>query len=166
MGGSGDMQLSATYDPSIEKFCVVYRDSADSNKGKIRTIPWQHDELGSVTTNTFESSESTLHTQCCYHEREERVVVFYAGKQAINLLNAGTHTNLVNNQYLGIANAAAADNNTATIQLATSVDDAQSGLSPGGKYYMRRNGTLSTDPDYPVVFAGTAVSATQLVVKG
>ena len=114
----------------------------------------------------FETSESATRPVLCWHEREERAVIFYAGEQTRSFLAEGTHSNLVNNQYLGIADAAYSDNTTATIQLATSIDDAQSGLAPGGKYYVRRDGTLSPDPDYPVVFAGTAVSATKLIVKG
>ena len=54
---------------------------------------------------------------------------------------------------------------SATIQLAGSVDDAQSGLTPGSKYYVQGDGTLSTTAGSPSVFAGTAVATTKLIVK-
>lgn len=56
--------------------------------------------------------------------------------------------------------------NGATIQVVGSIDDAQSGLTAGQSYYVQSDGTLSTTADSPSVFAGTAVSATKLIVKG
>ena len=47
-------------------------------------------------------------------------------------------TNLTAENYAGIADAAVyADAATATIQTAGSVDDAQSGLTPGQAYYVQ-----------------------------
>ena len=44
-----------------------------------------------------------------------------------------------------------------------SVDDAQSGLTAGQAYYVQDNGTLGESGS---VFAGTAVSASKIIVKG
>ena len=43
---------------------------------------------------------------------------------------------------------------------------AGSSLTAGQSYYVQTDGTLSTTADDPSVFAGTAVSATELIVKG
>ena len=80
--------------------------------------------------------------------------------------NAVFATNLTGNGYIGLANGAYADGTTATIQLVGSVDDAQSGLTPGQTYYVQTDGSLSTTSDAPEVEAGYAISATELVVKG
>ena len=74
-------------------------------------------------------------------------------------------TNLTGENYIGISDASYTNGQSATIQLAGSVDDAQSGLTPGSKYYVQGDGTLSTTADSPSVFAGTAVATTKLVVK-
>ena len=74
-------------------------------------------------------------------------------------------TNLTAENYIGISDGAYSNSQSATIQLAGSVDDAQSGLTPGSKYYVQTNGTLSTTADDPSVFAGTAVATTKLIVK-
>ena len=74
-------------------------------------------------------------------------------------------TNLTTENYIGISDGAYTNGQSATIQLAGSVDDAQSGLTPGSKYYVQTNGTLSTSADSPSVFAGTAVATTKLIVK-
>ena len=74
-------------------------------------------------------------------------------------------TNLTSENFIGISDGAYSNSQSATIQLAGSVDDAQSGLTPGSKYYVQNNGTLSTTADSPSVFAGTAVATTKLIVK-
>ena len=74
-------------------------------------------------------------------------------------------TNLTSENFIGISDGAYSNGQTATIQLAGSVDDAQSGLTPGSKYYVQNNGTLSTTADSPSVFAGTAAATTKLIVK-
>jgi hypothetical protein len=47
----------------------------------------------------------------------------------------------------------------------SAIDDAQSGLTPGSIYYLAANGTLSTTPDTDSVLAGTAISATKLLIS-
>ena len=76
-----------------------------------------------------------------------------------------TSTNLTSENYIGISDGAYSNGQSATIQLAGSVDDAQSGLTPGSKYYVQGDGTLSTSAGSPSVFAGTAVATTKLIVK-
>ena len=72
-------------------------------------------------------------------------------------------TNLTAENYIGISNGAYTDGQTATIQLTGAVDDAQSSLTPGQAYYVQDDGTLG---ESGTVFAGTAVAATKLIVKG
>ena len=76
-----------------------------------------------------------------------------------------TTSNLTAENYIGISNGAYTDGQTATVQLIGSVDDAQSSLTPGRKYYVQGDGTLSTTADTPSVPAGTAVAATKLMIK-
>jgi hypothetical protein len=47
------------------------------------------------------------------------------------------------------------------------VNDTQTGLTPGKRYHVAADGTLSEPvPAGFNVFAGTAVSATEIIVKG
>ena len=66
--------------------------------------------------------------------------------------------------FLGISDAAYTNGQTATIQTVGSTDDAQSGLTPGLKYYVSPAGTLSRNSQSQ--YAGLALSATKLVIKG
>jgi hypothetical protein len=74
-------------------------------------------------------------------------------------------TNLTAQNFLGISNGAYTNGQTATIQTIGSVDDAQSGLTPGTEYYVQSNGTLSTGAGNPSVKAGLAISATNLLIR-
>ena len=74
-----------------------------------------------------------------------------------------TSTNLTAENFIGVSNGAYSDGQTATIQVTGSVDDAQSGLTAGQAYYIQDNGTLGESGS---VFAGTAVSASKIIVKG
>ena len=76
-----------------------------------------------------------------------------------------TSTTLTSENYIGISDGAYSNGQTATIQLIGSVDDAQSSLTPGQKYYVQGDGTLSETADSPSVLAGTAVAATKLLIK-
>ena len=74
-------------------------------------------------------------------------------------------TNLTSENYIGISDGAYTNGQTATVQLIGSVDDAQSSLTPGQKYYVQNDGTLSTTADSPSVLAGTAIASTKLLIK-
>ena len=80
--------------------------------------------------------------------------------------NASVSTNLTATNYIGISDAIYSDTATATIQTVGSVDDAQSSLTAGTAYYVQRDGTLATTADTISVLAGTALSATKLIIKG
>jgi hypothetical protein len=76
-------------------------------------------------------------------------------------------TNLTSENYIGLSTGgASADGSSATVDIVGKVNTNQTGLTPGEKYYVQTDGTLSETPDDPSVLAGTAISATQLIVKG
>ena len=86
--------------------------------------------------------------------------------EAVVFQNAYTSTNLTATNYIGIADSDAADTGKAVVNTRGAVDDNQTGLTAGQAYYVQTDGTLSTTAGDPSVFAGTAVSATKLIVKG
>ncbi len=53
----------------------------------------------------------------------------------------------------------------ASVDVIGSVSDNQIGLTAGQQYYVQTDGTISTTAGSPSVLAGTAISATELVVK-
>ena len=74
--------------------------------------------------------------------------------------------NLTSENYIGLASNGYPDTATATIDVQGAINDRQSGLTAGQAYYVQTDGTLGTTPADPSVFAGTAISATKMIVKG
>ena len=54
----------------------------------------------------------------------------------------------------------------ATIDVVGTVNKNQTSLTAGQTYFVQTDGTLGTSADDPSVVAGTAISATELIVKG
>jgi hypothetical protein len=75
-------------------------------------------------------------------------------------------SNMTTANFVGFAKAAANDNATATIDVTGSTNSSQTSLTPGLGYYVQDNGTLGTTASDPEQFAGTAISATKLLVRG
>ena len=59
-----------------------------------------------------------------------------------------------------------ADGGHALIDTQGAISDNQIGLTAGQSYFVQTDGTIGTTAGDPSVFAGTAVSATKLIVKG
>ena len=74
------------------------------------------------------------------------------------------YTSLTSTNYIGMSSGTYSSGATATIQLAGSTNTSQTGLTAGQAYYVQPYGTISTTPGTPSVFAGTAVSATKIIV--
>ncbi len=164
-------RTSATYDSTNNKVVIVYQDEGSSNAATVirGTI--------SGTSISFDSPilfASTIfaYPSTIYDSGEDRVVIAYrdAGNSSYGTANVFSPvtmgTNLTTENYIGISNGAYTNGQTATVQVTGSVDDAQSGLTAGQAYYVRGDGTLSETADSPSVFAGTAVSASKIIVKG
>jgi len=86
--------------------------------------------------------------------------------RTIQLAYNNTTNNLTSENFIGFAKNAVADGAVATLHTANSISRNQSSLTAGQTYFVQMDGTLSTSADSPSVTAGTAISATELIVKG
>ena len=74
-------------------------------------------------------------------------------------------TNLTASNFIGFSDGSAtADDGTCTVNVVGNTT-TQSSLTAGQKYYVQSNGSLSTVAGTPSVLAGTALSATKLLIK-
>jgi len=93
-----------------------------------------------------------------------------SGQAANSTLDAAVlqteSTTLTSENYIGISRSGAASGAGAVIDTQGAIADNQTGLTAGQSYYVQTDGTLGTTAADPSVFAGTAVSATKLIVKG
>ena len=171
------------YDVAAQKVTIAYTDNGNSAYGTYISGTVSGTSISFGTAGVFENGGGSWLTYLVgitypiYDANAGKIVIAHTDSDGtgsaeraglgIVLQNAGViTTNLTAENYIGISDAAYSDTATATIQIAGSVDDAQSGLTAGQAYYVQIDGTLSTTPDSPSVFAGTAVSSTKLIVKG
>lgn len=116
--------------------------------------------------NSFSYAVSTGATYgTFFYNPSDYTLVAPAGATAQFATATAYASTLTSTNFLGISNAAYTNGQTATIQTVGSTDDAQSGLTTGLKYYVAPNGTLSSIATSQP-YAGLALSATKLVVKG
>jgi len=72
---------------------------------------------------------------------------------------------LTSENFIGFAVDTCAENEQSTIAIVGCIDRNQTSLTAGQQYFVQTDGTLSTTAGSPSVLAGTAISATELVVK-
>ena len=157
--------VKAIFDPSTSKVVMIYRD----NVARVSTSV-----LGTVSGTSisftspidFFNERMGQFNSLVFDSNLNKVIVFYDVSVIVYQQVDVSIPNLTAENYIGISDAAYSDGANATVQIVGSVDDAQSGLTPGQAYYVQTDGTLSTTADDPSVFAGTAVSTTKLIVKG
>ena len=164
----GTEYVRATYDSNAGKVVITYQDSPNSENGTliVGTVSGTSISFGSEVV--FESA-TTRWIANVYDSTNDKVVIAYSD---IGNSNYGTaivfqnaSTNLTSSNFLGFSNAAYTDGQTATIQIAGAVDDAQSGLTTASVHYVQNDGTLSTTAGTPSVEAGLALSATEIAIK-
>jgi hypothetical protein len=89
------------------------------------------------------------------------VVVNSAG--TVSVVNG---SNLTTENYIGIASGGTyADGQSVTVDTIGTVNADQSSLTAGQQYFVQEDGTLGLTADSTSVVAGTAISATELIVK-
>ena len=129
------------YDSSSNNFLIVYEDTSGTTKLSFLTATL------SGTTLTFAASidivsEAGEILRLAYDANAAKYVVVYSasadsdkGKYAV-LTNS--FVNLTSENYIGIAEYAAADTETATVLIKGGVSTTQSSLTPGQTYFVRR----------------------------
>ena len=164
--------ISSCYDSTAGKVVIAYKDGGNSNYGTavVGTVSGTSISFGSEIT--FNNGSGDTFSYCC-SIGSGKVVIPYKdsgntyGRAIVKQVGyTKTVTNLTSENFIGFSDAAYTNGQTATIQIVGAVDDAQSGLTAGQSYYVQTNGTLSQTPATPSVFAGTAVAANKIIVKG
>ena len=157
--------IAVAYDANQEKSFVSFRLSSGTLQAKSLTVSGTDLTVGEAITTTNNQMQGMSST---YDSNEQRIVV--AGEDGSTgeaaVLNPAT-SNLTSDNFIGFTDGAYADTQSAAINTTCSVDRSQTSLTAGEKYYVSPlDGTLSTTAGSPSVEAGTAISATEILVKG
>ena len=169
--GGDAVFIRAAYNADTKEIVVAYHDSSDQD-GKFVNATISGTTPSFNTPAVFESGEIASDTIANTYVGNGKMIIGYSdrgdsekGKVAV-LQTAYTSTNLTSENYIGIARSGAASGAGAIIDTQGAIADNLSGLTAGQSYYVQNDGTLGTTAADPSVFAGTAVSATKLIVKG
>ena len=164
--------LGASFDANANKATVVYADSGNSNHGTLISGEVSGTSITFGSETVFHSN-TTTYMSSVYDSSANKVAISYIHDVSPNqygaslvLQNAYVDTTLTSENYIGISTGGAvADGGNATVGIIGSVSDEQTGLTAGQQYYVQTDGTLSETPADPSVLAGTAISATKMLVK-
>ncbi len=164
-------ETSATYDSTAQKVVIAYRDGGNSNYGTAIAGAVSGTSISFNSATVFEAA-STLYIAAVYDSNAEKVVIAYEDDAnsdygtAVVFQTGYSAPNLTSENFIGFAENNCTDNGLATIQLGGSVNDKQTSLTAGQTYFVQTDGTIGTTAASPSVTAGTAVSATEILVKG
>ena len=165
-------EISATYDSNIGKVVIAYGDEGNSTyragTAIVGTVSGTSISFGSEVV--FENANTT-YIKTAFDSTNNQIVIVYDDNgnssygTAVVFSAVVQTTNLTASNFIGFSDGAYTNGQTAKVQIVSSIDDAQVGLTTGSQYYVQNDGTLSTSAGNPSVFAGTALSDTQISVK-
>ena len=172
-GGGNFDSMSLGYSPDLGKVLWLYN-TADSGShvGEIREVTVSGTTPTVGAANAFNTGGIYYDTRVVYDTNADKFVIVYpdggnSSHGTARVVQAsGTAPNVTSENFIGFAKDAVADGAVATIQTANSISRNQSSLTAGQTYFVQTDGTLSTTAGSPSVTAGTAISATELIVKG
>ena len=154
------LYISASYDSNANKVVVAYRDGNNSTRATV-VIGTVSDTSISFGSEVQISSVTSNYISTAFDSASNKVVVAYTNATSGSLGTA----NVFQNASTEITRGEVADGNAATVDIVGTVSTNQVGLTAGQQYYVQTDGTIGTTPADPSVLAGTAVSATKMVVK-
>lgn len=162
--------INAAYHALAEKVVIVYRDNGNSDKGTAVVGTVSGTSITFNTPNVYGNTASD--NTVVYDASAQKMLIAYRDYGSSNDGKSLTYQidfsvgNLTAENFIGFAENDCTDNGLATIQLGGSVNDKQTSLTAGQTYFVQTDGTIGTTADSPSVTAGTAVSSTEILVKG
>jgi hypothetical protein len=170
LDGDALNNISAVYSVEYDRVMVMGESQLDGTKIKVVPFKVAGNSIsvgvpGELPFNMADPMDSI------YEPVAEKVVTFFRATTNDNgeasVIDGGdAATNLLEENFIGFSDAAYSNGATVTAQLISSVNENQSGLTVGSKHYVQKDGSLSTTPDTPNVYAGLAVATTKISVKG
>ena len=163
--------VSTGYDPIAKKIIVTYRDSGDSNKGKLIEGTVSGTSITFGSEKVFNDADSYIPVSTFDSSNNKVVIAFKdigdsAKGKAVVYESVASSTNLTTENYIGIAAEAISNGATGKVTIFGGTNSGQTGLTTAQTYYVQTDGSLSTTAGTPSVVAGTSISSTKIIVKG
>ena len=172
ISGNSTDYMCLAYDSDGDRTIDMFQDN-DTGSGSL----WASALSVSGTTLSASALDEVNSTNSCHIRRRAAFYAPYWGATlAISEMGSSNRmykiliksstvtTNSAN--FIGFVGSSFSASSTATIQVVGNINANQSGLTPGLKYYVSKDGTLSQNEANPSIYAGRALSATSLLIKG
>jgi len=164
--------VASNYDPVAKKIIVCFKDTTDSNKGKVIVGTVSGTSISFGTEALF-ANHSVEHVTNTFDSNVDRSVTVFTDAangdegEAFSFRAAHDATNLTSENFVGFMDGAALDGTNGEILSSCSIARNQTSLTAGQTYFVSpTDGALSTSAGSPSVTAGTAISSTEIIVKG
>jgi len=158
------------YDSVNNKFSVSFRDQDDSAIGKVAVGTVSGTSISFESPITFKGGTEIKNIATGFDPDTGQTFIFYSDSlngDRPEYISLNTVTkNLTTENFIGFSDGAYADTQSAAINTTNTIDRNQSSLTAGQTYFVQTDGTLGLTAASPSVTAGTAISATELIVKG
>jgi len=163
----GTKNISVVYDSNVNKIVIAHTYNKKVISGTV-----------SGTSITFDTaivydSGATSTAGAAYDANAKKVVIAYADGDnssygtGIVYQPSGSATTLTTENFVGFMDGAALDGTNGEILSSCSIARNQTSLTPGQTYFVSpTDGALSLTAGSPSVTAETAISSTELIVKG
>jgi hypothetical protein len=161
------------YDPDANKILISYLEESGGNiRMGIGTVSGTDLTFKDPNQLLVSENAGAIFIPLVYDTSSDRVIAAYDDTQnsdaatAIVVTVDTLGTNITSENFIGFSDGAFATTQSAAINTANTIDRNQSGLTAGQTYFVQTDGTIGTTAADPSVTAGTAISATELIVKG
>ena len=156
------------YSSAASRYLLIY--GASNNNG--RWIVYKQSGASMVADGSeasYETSRSTIANPYMnvLDIGNGKFAVTYPGdtSKGYAIIRQLASTNLTAENFIGFASASYSNGQTATINVVGNTIGGQSSLTPGQRYFVAGDGTISLTAGEPEVIAGTAISSTTLLIK-
>ena len=158
---------AAVADAAAGKVIVTFQQSSGGMRCAVGTPSGTSISFGTIGTVDSDGANGVA---LAYNSTAKRLVFAYPdnGNSQYMTDKLGTiySSNVTATNFIGFSSSNYTNGQTATVNTVGSSDSNQTGLTAGQGYYVQSNGTLATTADSPSVYAGVALSATKILVKG
>ena len=159
----------AVYDATAEKVLVAFGDNQGTVYGT--SVSLIVDGINITPSNGYrfqgvDGIHDGMPSLAYDPDTGQDVIVSFDGNHIAYFVEKLMATNMSASNYVGISQASYTNGQTAKISITGSVNEAVSGLTPATKYYVLADGTLNVTADANNIFAGVAVAANKLYIRG
>ena len=153
-------EVSLVYDVTAKRVVTTFKDSANSNHGTLITGSVSGSTISFGSETVFEAAD-TRDGNVTYDSNTDKVVISFRDNDNSNY---GTAI-VLQTGYDNSTRGQVASGSSASVDIIGTVSENQNALTAGQSYFVQTDGTIGLTAGSPSVFAGTAISATKLLVK-